>query len=48
MKSWKRLERQVGRTVTEEEVFNLIFEDFDQRRNERVSKLLASQIMKGG
>ena len=41
------LEKKVGRTVTEEEVFNLTYPNFYQRRNESISELLAEQSMRG-
>ena len=34
MKAWKRLEKKVGRTVTEEEIFNLTYPNYYQKLNQ--------------
>ena len=43
LKDWKRLERRVGRTVTDEEVFALMY----PKTTVPVAELLTAQVMRG-
>ena len=46
MKDWKRLERQVGRTVTDEEIFTSMYPNI-YSTEVPVAELLTSQVMRG-
>ena len=47
LKDWKRLERQVGRTVTEEEIFEAVYPQYFNRQYNELPEALASQVMRG-
>tara|TARA_R110000824_G_C15143114_1_gene670175 strand:+ start:753 stop:995 length:243 start_codon:yes stop_codon:yes gene_type:complete len=44
-KEWKKLEKQVGRTVTEQEVWEASFPRY--YKEDKISTLLTAQVMRG-
>ena len=47
LKDWKRLERKVGRSVTEAEIEGLMYPDIHEHRGSELAEALATSVMRG-